>query len=280
MKEQTPLNLNWWHTNTPKAFDHKPEIISTLDVSDYDNLQLVQHLHEINKQDPFSLNAARNVESVILDNVTTWTYENHLELWAGSHPIPYPNIFNKAKNIFRTDWSSTELNLAKKELSWSDIQDKDKIVFREQTFLDALTTVNDNSIDSIWMRFCINYLHPEDMPTFFELLKSKMKHWGVLVANLWLPTWVLPVQQEWAKYLFNGKEIKKDTPIHDWDPYTIIFLDKDGKPQNAWTTKIWYSGDFFSQFSDNDFTILVWPANQLCKNDLATPMKMLLVKKQ
>jgi hypothetical protein len=121
--------------------------------------------------------------------------------------------------------------------------------------LSYLKSIDDDSLTSLGMRFCINYLKLEEMSEFFDLLNKKMKSWAVLVANPWISWWRL----QWAdgvKFFYNDNKqpIKKDEKIElkSWDRYTIVFLDDDGKSQNKWTQKTWYSESYFKEFEKDN----------------------------
>lgn len=241
-KTTTPLNLQ-----TNKLLQTLQEDTT---ISDYENASLVQHLHETNKNCTSSLGAAQGIEDIIFSQRENPHGLTHIELWAGSHPIiSYPKLLESAQTIHRVDLSATELQFAQQEIQESEIPStiKDKLQLTQADFISFLKQVEDASIDSIAMRFCLNYLEPNQIESFLDLLSKKLKVWGIFVANPWLPKWMIPPSSWWSKFFLNGSSevAAPDTALQDTDQYTIVFLDDKGNAINKGTTKTWYSAKFF-----------------------------------
>lgn len=82
-----------------------------------------------------------------------------------------------ADTIHRVDLSTTELKFAQAEIQTSTIATsiKDKLQLSHADFISFLEHIEDESIDSIAMRFCLNYLQPNQIEYFLELLHKKLK---------------------------------------------------------------------------------------------------------
>lgn len=225
------------------------------DQKDYFNPRFVSHLHNINKADPDSKHIAHVLEttmlSVLQDN-HDWT---HIELWAWSHPvISYPKLLQSAKKILWTDVSPVELDLATQEIEENKSHlHISKIETVHASFLEALRSVEDNSITSVGMRFCINYLKPDQMEDFFDLLDKKLISGWVFVANPWKSSWKLPWinPQSSAQFLYqdNSEPSSDSIPLRSGDRYTIKFLDENKNPVNQGTEKYWYGEEYFQTFT-------------------------------
>lgn len=246
-------------TNNTRPHTYTNNILQTLQEekrnSDYENPLLVQHLHETNKDCTSSLWAAQWIQEIIFSHINNPHWLIHIELWAGSHPIiSYPKLLEIADTIHRVDLSTTELKFAQAEIQASTIATsiKDKLQLSHADFISFLEHIEDESIDSIAMRFCLNYLQPNQIEYFLELLHKKLKAWGIFVANPWLPKWTIPPSSWWSKFFLNGSTIvaESGTTLKDKDQYTIIFLDDNGNAINNGTTKTWYSAQFFEEKLD------------------------------
>jgi len=167
----------------------------------------------------------------IIDSEFSKLYEDargvHIaNLGAGANPQKYQAILQRIRSHqWRFDWvdlSRPMLAIAQETARQYRLP-KD-IQYIHNDFIGYLISQRDESLDGVFMQYCINYL--TNLDVFFGLLSQKLRKGGVYVANLGLET--LENFEE-ARFLVNGKEIHGPVALQPGDVYTICFLKQNGR---------------------------------------------------
>jgi len=148
------------------------------------------------------------------------------------------------------DWidvSELMLEQAKRYLRETNLEERNKVIsFIEMEILDYLSTLGDNSLDLVIMKY--TFEHIENIDQLFSLLSHKLKKNGRFVATLSSLSPQLKSSSTNARFLYNGQEFPLDETreMTDGDTFTIRFYKQSGNPsaghlEGAETTKYYHS---------------------------------------
>lgn len=162
------------------------------------------------------------------------------ELGGGAHPDRYHEFFNKLleKPRGHIDWvdiSPYMLELAKKYISDEKYKSRnDVITFITSGILEYLQNIENEKLDLTIMKYTLD--HIEDLNSFFQLLATKLKPGGKLVATIASLNPQLKSYSTNARFLYNGKEFPDDETrtLKDGDNFTVKFFKVSGDPNSGY----------------------------------------------
>jgi len=184
------------------------------------------------------------------------------ELGGGAHPDRYHEFFNKLLNKPRghIDWvdiSPYMLELAKKYISNEKYQNrKEVITFIENDILEYLRGLENKKLDLAIMKYTID--HIDNLSALFELLLTKLKQGGKLIATIGNLNPELRSFSTNARFLYDGKQFPDDETrtLKDGDNFTIKYFRVSGDPnagylEGAETTKYFHSAEKIKKLAES-----------------------------
>lgn len=162
------------------------------------------------------------------------------ELGGGAHPDRYHEFFNKLLEEPRghIDWvdiSPYMLELAKKYISDERYKDRNDVIsFITSGILEYLRSIENEKLDLSIMKYTLD--HIEDLDAFFQLLATKLKPGGKLVATIASLSPQLKSYSTNARFLYNGQEFpdNETRTLKDGDNFTVKFFKISGDPKSGY----------------------------------------------
>ncbi|MEK7627529.1 MAG: methyltransferase domain-containing protein [Patescibacteria group bacterium] len=183
------------------------------------------------------------------------------ELGGGAHPDRYHAFFNKLTKEPRghMDWvdiSLYMLELAKKYITNEKYQNrKEVIVFIKSEILDYLRSLENEKLDLAIMKYTIDHIN--NINELFNLLASKLKRNGKLIATIGSTNPELKSFSTNARYLYNGKPFPDNEIriLKDGDSFTVKFFKISGDQNSGYlkgaeTVKYFHSAEKIKQLAD------------------------------